>query len=220
MRRFADAWSAGDIETVIACCDPEIEVQSAFAALGTGIYRGHDGVRNWLRDLEDAWGEGFRVEIERLFDLGELTLAFSVWRGRGRHSGAEVAMQATPVARWRNGLLVHFRSFTQRDDALRELGLSEGELESAERPLPTVSANLELVRAWIEATNLSRQEDQVALAHPEFEMTEAPALPGAAYVSGREELRSYGYGWARNWSEWEWREEELIELPPDRVILK
>jgi hypothetical protein len=85
---------------------------------------------------------------------------------------------------------------------------------------PAVSENLELVRAWIEATNLSSQEDQVSLAHPEFEMTEASALPGAAHVRGREELRSYGYGWARNWSEWEWREEELIELPPDRVILE
>lgn len=37
--------------------------------------------------------------------------------------------------------------------------------------------NVELVRAWIEATNLGRQEEQVALAHPEFERTEASALP-------------------------------------------
>jgi ketosteroid isomerase-like protein len=79
--------------------------------------------------------------------------------------------------------------------------------------------NIELVRSWIEAVNLGRTEEQVALAHPEFEMTEPSSLPGAAHVSGREELRSYGYGWARNWSEWEWREEELIELPPDRVVL-
>jgi ketosteroid isomerase-like protein len=139
MRRFADAWNAGEIETVIACCDPDVEVHSAFAALGVGLYQGHDGVRDWLRDLEDAWGAGFRIEIERVFDLGEHTLAFSVWRGRGRHSGAEVAMQATPVARSRNGLLVYYKSFTQRDDALRELGVSESELEAAERPLPTGS---------------------------------------------------------------------------------
>jgi hypothetical protein len=48
-------------------------------------------------------------------------------------------MQAMPVARWSNGLLVYFKSFTQRDDASRELGVSAGELESAERPLPTGS---------------------------------------------------------------------------------
>ena len=82
-----------------------------------------------------------------------------------------------------------------------------------------MSENLELVRAWIAAVNLGRQEESVALAHPEFEMTEASSLPGAAHVRGREELRSYGYGWVRNWSEWEWREEELIDLPPDRVVL-
>src|ERR1700741_2008300 len=57
----------------------------------------------------------------------------------------------------------------------------------------------------------------VALTPPELEMPEASALPGAVHVVGIEALRSYGYGWRRNWSQWEWREEELIELPPDRL---
>jgi ketosteroid isomerase-like protein len=129
MRRFADAWNSRDIETIVACCDPDIEVHSAFSALGVGVYHGHDGVRDWLRDLEDAWGEGFRIEPEAFFDLGEHTLVFAVWRGRGRSSGAEVAMQATPVVRWRNGLVVYYRSFTQREDALRDLGVPADELE-------------------------------------------------------------------------------------------
>ena len=85
--------------------------------------------------------------------------------------------------------------------------------------MPAVGANAELVRAWQQAAEDGRVEDLWALTHPEFEMTEAEALPGAAHVKGRERLRSYAHGWARNWSEWEWREEELMELPPDRVVL-
>jgi ketosteroid isomerase-like protein len=81
-----------------------------------------------------------------------------------------------------------------------------------------VSDNVELVRAWHRAAAEGRIEDLLALTHPEFEMTEASALPGAAHVQGREGLRSYAYGWAKNWSEWEWLEEELAELPPDWVI--
>lgn len=81
------------------------------------------------------------------------------------------------------------------------------------------SDNVALVRAWQEAASLSRLDEMLALTHPEFEMTEARALPGAVHVRGREALRSYSYGWAKNWSEWEWREDELIELPPDRVLL-
>jgi SnoaL-like domain len=82
-----------------------------------------------------------------------------------------------------------------------------------------VDAISEVVRAWIQATNSGRLEDQLALAHPEFKMTEARSLPGAARVSGRDGLRGYGRGWARNWSEWHWHEHELVEFPPDRVLL-
>jgi hypothetical protein len=82
-----------------------------------------------------------------------------------------------------------------------------------------VSANLELVRAWQQAASLGRLDDLLALSHPEFEMTEASALPGAARVSGLDALRRYCHGWARNWSEQQWREHELFELPGDRVVL-
>jgi hypothetical protein len=81
-----------------------------------------------------------------------------------------------------------------------------------------VSGNAELVRAWHRAAELGRVEEMVALTHPEFEMTEASTLPGAVHVVGIEALRSYGYGWTKNWSEWEWREEELLELAPDRLV--
>ena len=47
--------------------------------------------------------------------------------------------------------------------------------------------NVETVRAWIEATNSRCLDDQLALAHVEFEMTEVSTLPGAAHVSGREQ---------------------------------
>jgi hypothetical protein len=82
-----------------------------------------------------------------------------------------------------------------------------------------VDAISEIVRARMQATNSGRLEDQLALAHPDFEMTEASSLPGAATVSGRDGLRGYGLGWARNWSEWHWREHELVEFPPDRALL-
>jgi hypothetical protein len=78
--------------------------------------------------------------------------------------------------------------------------------------------NAELVRAWNKAAELRRVEELLALTHPEFEMTEASALPGAARVKGREGLRRYCNGWPKIWSESEWREEEMIELPPDRVV--
>ena len=60
---------------------------------------------------------------------------------------------------------------------------------------------------------------RASLVTPDFEMTESAKLPGAATVSGLDQLYTYWLGWKRNWSEWEWREEEIIELAPDRVLL-
>ena len=77
----------------------------------------------------------------------------------------------------------------------------------------------DVVRAWLRAGNESDIDAAVGLIDPEFEMFEAASLPGAAHVCGEEQLRSYFHGWRRNWSEWDWREEEIVEVPPDRVVL-
>jgi ketosteroid isomerase-like protein len=131
-RRAGVAYNTRDVEVFIAYLDPTIEFHSAFAALAGGIYHGHDGVREYFRDLEDAWGDEIRGEVEAFFDLGEDTLAFYVLHGRGRQSGAEVAMPLAQVCRWRDGLVVYFKVWAQREDALRDLGISEDAPERIE----------------------------------------------------------------------------------------
>jgi hypothetical protein len=74
-------------------------------------------------------GDEIRGEVEAFFDLGEDTLAFYVLHGRGRQSGAEVAMALAQVIRWRNGLVVYFNVYAHREDALSGLGVSEDSLE-------------------------------------------------------------------------------------------
>jgi ketosteroid isomerase-like protein len=79
--------------------------------------------------------------------------------------------------------------------------------------------NVELVRAWIRACNRNDPESAVALCDPAFEMTESSTLPGAASISGLVGLKRYFAGWPRNWSEWDWQEEEVLEVPPDKVLV-
>ena len=129
LRRAVAAYNVRDIEAFIAYCDPNIEFHSAFAAVGGAAYHGHEGLRSWHRDMQEAWGEQIRLEAEAYFDLGEHTLAFVVMHGRGRHSGAEVAMPIAQVASWREDLIVNFKAYAQREDALGELDVSEDELE-------------------------------------------------------------------------------------------
>ena len=131
-RRAAVAYNAHDVEAFIAFFDPSIELHSAFAALAGDVYHGHDGMREYFRDLEDAWGDEIRGEVEAFFDLGEHTLAFYRLLGRGRQSGAEVAMSLAQVIRWRDGLVVYFKVYAHREDALSDLGVSEDAPERIE----------------------------------------------------------------------------------------
>lgn len=78
---------------------------------------------------------------------------------------------------------------------------------------------MEVVRAWIRACNEGDEASAVALCDPAFEMTEASSLPGAATTSGPDGLRRYYAGWKRNWSEWDWQEEEVLDMPPNHVLV-
>jgi ketosteroid isomerase-like protein len=128
-RRSVEAFNTRDVEKFVAFCDPQIELHSAVTVPGGTVYHGHDGVRSWHRDLKDGWGDELRVEPEAYFDLGEHTITFHVLHGRGRQSGADVAMPAAHVCRWRDGLIVYFKGYSQRENALRDLGVSEGACE-------------------------------------------------------------------------------------------
>jgi ketosteroid isomerase-like protein len=132
-RRSVEAFNTRDVETFIALCDPQIELHSTVTVPGGAVYHGHDGVRRWHRDLEDGWGDELRIEPEAFFDVGEHTITFHVLHGRGRHSGADVAMPAAHVYRWRDGLCVYFKGYAHREDALRDLGVSEDALEPTDR---------------------------------------------------------------------------------------
>ena len=127
-RRILEAFNGRDIDAMIACLDPSVEYHPVLSAIGVSVYHGHDGLRSWFGQLDDAWEE-LRVEAEAYFDLGEQTLLFHVLRGRGKHSGAEVAMHGAQVCGWRDGLGVYAKQYAHREEALRDLSISEDALE-------------------------------------------------------------------------------------------
>ena len=129
-RRILEAFNRHDMEAFITCLDPSVEYHSVMTVPGGAAYHGHDGVRRYFGDFGDAWGDEFRVEPEAFFDLGhDITLMFYVVHGRGRQSGAEVAMPGAQVCRWRDGLLLYAKAYTRREEALRDLGVSEDALQ-------------------------------------------------------------------------------------------
>jgi ketosteroid isomerase-like protein len=128
-RRWFEAYNARDIDAMLAFFDPSIEFHSTFSVVSGGVYYGHDGMRMWHRDQEDAWERDVRAEPEAYFHLGEHTLVFYVLHGRGRHSGVAVAMPNAAVFKWSEDLIVFAQGYVHREDAVRDLGVSQDDLE-------------------------------------------------------------------------------------------
>jgi hypothetical protein len=128
-RLSVSAFNSRDPEGYVALADAQVEIHSVFAAVGGGSYQGPEGVRGWFRDLQDAWGDEVRYEVENYFDLGERTLSFGMLHGRGRHSGADVVLAGYQAMTWRGGVVVYFKAYPDKDICLKDLGVSEAQLE-------------------------------------------------------------------------------------------
>jgi ketosteroid isomerase-like protein len=128
IKRMLDAVNRWDAEGMIAEVQPDYEFSPIMAALEGRIYRGSEGVRRWIADMQDHW-EYFECCPEEFHDLGDRVIAFGHWRARGRASGVEVDGQPATWVGWvRDGLLCRWRTFTDREEALNTADVTEAEL--------------------------------------------------------------------------------------------
>jgi ketosteroid isomerase-like protein len=127
LRLVLDAVNARDTEALVHVMDPGVELLPILASLDGG-YRGHAGVRRWLRSLELDW-ELYETRLERVLDFGDSALGLGSWRARGRTSGVELDSQPGAWhARMEGDRVVWWRTYTDRAEALRSLGPAEARL--------------------------------------------------------------------------------------------
>jgi ketosteroid isomerase-like protein len=135
VRELADSFAKRDHERAFAIYDPDIEwdasrgIRSAGGEMVdelTGVYHGHEGVRNWWRRWLEAWKD-IEFEVQDVLDAGdEVVLLIRTQRQWGRHSG--IATEVAPYAMvftFRGGKVVRWRNFPDQKAALKAVGLSE-----------------------------------------------------------------------------------------------
>ena len=126
-KRGLEAGNRGDVETLLQELDPAVEWHAALHALLGGeqtVFRGHDGVREMLRDLNEAFGE-IHIEISEVRDLRDGLVAIGRTRTRGKESGAETDTPLALVTEVRDGKTISIRAFLDHKQALEAAGLSE-----------------------------------------------------------------------------------------------
>jgi ketosteroid isomerase-like protein len=126
-RRAMAAYDRRDVEALLEELDPEIEWHSALSILLSGkatVHRGHAGVREWFRELDQVVDE-IHIEYTDIRDLGDRVIAIGRIRTRGRGSGAVTESPIGVVSDTRNGKSVRVRSYLDPAEALEAAGLSE-----------------------------------------------------------------------------------------------
>ena len=124
IRRAFDAYTAGDIETVLSLCDQDIVITQAPEVPGVPPQqRGHDGVIEAFGLWPEQWDD-FRVEVVRVVaDPGDHVVVTTRQSGRGKQSGVEVVGDFTFAFTVREGRTTEWRIFVHEDQAVAALGL-------------------------------------------------------------------------------------------------
>ena len=90
VRAIFEAVGRGDSAAVQALYDPSVELDNSRSALlgliGDGVYHGHEGLREFDRELKEAFGS-IETDCKELIDAGERVVAVANYRARGRATG-------------------------------------------------------------------------------------------------------------------------------------
>jgi ketosteroid isomerase-like protein len=119
--RMFDAFAARDADSLLELMSPEIEFFGPTATvLHEGrCYRGHDGMRRYLRDAEALWAE-LELEPQRLHEVGNHVVALGRVRARTR-DGLEFNTPAAWVWRLEHGKISWGCAYGDPDQMPRSL---------------------------------------------------------------------------------------------------
>jgi ketosteroid isomerase-like protein len=126
-KRAIEAINRNDVEALLSELAPDVEWHSALLIAVGGkqaMYRGHEGVREWLRDLYETLSE-FQADYQEILDLGDRTVGIGVVRGRGTASEAAIESPHGTVVEFKDGKGIRIRTYLDPKEALEAAGLQE-----------------------------------------------------------------------------------------------
>jgi ketosteroid isomerase-like protein len=113
---------------MIALMHDDAEFVPITAAMEGAEYRGHAGIRQFIKDLSDHW-EFFDTVQEEWHDLGDRVVAIGWWHARGKASGVEIQHQpAVWLGYVQDSRIIRWRTYTDVSE-----GLAAADIDSPTR---------------------------------------------------------------------------------------
>jgi ketosteroid isomerase-like protein len=122
LRELYEEWARGDYSRSDVF-DPEMKMETFGMGepMRADTYQGFvDAMRAWL----SAWERPITIEAEEFIESGDRVLVLITWIGRGKGSGAQIESRGAHLWTFRDGLVVHYGVYRNRDEARAALGNS------------------------------------------------------------------------------------------------
>jgi ketosteroid isomerase-like protein len=124
VHQLVDAVARQDLEALLQLTDPDVVFQSYFAQVTEGgVYRGHDGIKQYVADLAET-AEVLQSVIDDILRVGATIIAVGRLTYRGKGSGVETETPIGYFLRVRDGRLFRLRAFRDPEETLASLGPS------------------------------------------------------------------------------------------------
>jgi ketosteroid isomerase-like protein len=121
VHRAYEAWSRRDVEALLEVVHPDSEARPILGAnIGTSVYRGREGLREWFHDLHQEW-ETFETTVARIDEQGDCAVLTVQVHARGRASGVVIDDALYHLVEVRDGMIQRLEAFQDKDDAMAAL---------------------------------------------------------------------------------------------------
>ena len=120
VRNLVERFNSGDREIREEEIDPEGEVHSALTG---AVYRGYEGFRTWMREIDDQF-DTWRLSLEELIDLSDgRILGLGAIHAKGRGSGVELDTEVAWLYEFRDHRLIRMATYLSHEDGRRAAGV-------------------------------------------------------------------------------------------------
>lgn len=124
VRKAFQAITAGDRDRALGYVDPAMVVDARSRVFNPTVYRGLEGLRQMLADMDDVWEE-IRPQAREFLDAGERVVVTGRMVGTGKGSGVQVEQDFAGIWTVRDGRIVRWDICSDRAQALEIARLLE-----------------------------------------------------------------------------------------------
>ena len=122
-RALSELWNEGVRAVPTEYLDPAVELESPFSSVSGVPYRGHVGIEQWVRDVDEHFSE-WRNHIEDVRAIGNAVITQGRLHGRGRGSDVELDQPCAIVMDFgRDHRITRVRIYWDVHTALEAVGL-------------------------------------------------------------------------------------------------